>query len=79
MIKAYEIKYYVFGKGDRTNWYIFPKGEMPDPAELEGATMEIRYDDESPSFYNKVGEIKPRGEERPSRPLSSAFRFRIQF
>ena len=79
MIKAYEIKYYVFGKGDRTNWYIFPKGEMPDPAELEGSTIEIRYDDESPSFYDAVGEIKPRGEERPSRPLSSAFRFRIQF
>lgn len=77
VITEYEIRYYVFGKGNRQNWYTFPHGETPDPAELAGATMEIRYDDDSPLFYDVVGEVRPRSEGKPPRHFRSPIRIRI--
>ena len=82
-IAHYEIKYPVFGRPDRTNWYEFPNGEQPDPAELAGATMEIRYDEDNPFFYEAVGKVIPRDEsnhdDHNKKSFLSNFRFRFQF
>ena len=79
VISEYQIKYHVFGRSDRLNWYKFPNGEMPDPAELAGSTMEIRYDEEEPLFYDVISEVFPKDERvQPIQPRSN-FRFRIEF
>ena len=79
MISEYEFTYHVFGRGNRTGWYKFPNGEMPDPAEMAGSTIGIRYDEDDPFFYDTVGEVRAKGEGPQPRPLGSSFRYKIQF
>ena len=79
VIDEYLITYHVPGRRDLVNWYKFPKGEMPDPAELAGCTIEIRYDESEPLFYDAVGEVRPRGEAAKTRPFGKGFQLRIGF
>ena len=78
-ISHYEITYHVFGRGNRTNWYQFPKGEQPDPAELAGATIAIRYDEDDPFFFTAVGEVRSREESTQNRRPERDFQIRIGF
>ena len=79
VISEYQITYHVFGRNNRLNWYKFPNGEMPDPAELAGSTIAIRYDEEDPFFYDAFGEVRPRGEQILPKLPESNIRFRIGF
>ena len=77
-IMYYQIRYSVFGRGSKLNWYAFPHGETPDPAELAGAMIPIRYDEDDPLFFDAVGKIIPKGSRKPSKSFLSNFQFRIQ-
>ncbi len=50
---AYEMSYPV---GGRTviAWYMFPNGETPDPKQLAGTTMPIRYREDEPDLFEKA-------------------------
>ena len=56
----YKICYYVEGK-EHTGWYLFFPGPDPDPEEMRGSSMRIRYKKSRPEIFEYIPE--PEKEE----------------
>lgn len=51
--REYEIRYFV-GDRQRTGWYIFYPGPDPEPDELPGMTIKIRYKRSRPWIFENI-------------------------
>jgi hypothetical protein len=49
----YEVTYDAYGEEIHA-WYGFPNGEQPDPGELAGTTVKIRFKESDPDLFELV-------------------------
>ncbi|MBQ6518429.1 MAG: hypothetical protein IJI14_06900 [Anaerolineaceae bacterium] len=45
---------YPVGGRTVTAWYMYPNGVTPDPKQLAGTTMQIRYREDEPDLFEKA-------------------------
>ena len=57
----YKIRYYTRDE-ERTGWYLFYPGPEPDPEEIKGLPMKIRYKRSKPWIFENISESERSAE-----------------